>query len=154
VRLLHNSDILENIARIERFTAGLGADCLVSWFRSPADYIKARHCEDPRTAARQAGVPGGRGNLLPCRCVVEEIASLALAMTNFFPNLRIRVRHTCPKRANILRGLARAADHQRGCPEIAWPGRAACAGTPRRSIRGLGNVLRHAYDDVDPSLIW
>ena len=25
---------------------------------------------------------------------------------------------------------------------------------PRQSIRSLGNVLRHAYDGVDPGIIW
>jgi len=25
---------------------------------------------------------------------------------------------------------------------------------PWQSIRSLGNVLRHAYDGVDPSIIW
>lgn len=34
-------------------------------------------------------------------------------------------------------------DAERLCPTIDW-----------RGIRGLGNVLRHAYDVVDDTLIW
>ena len=28
------------------------------------------------------------------------------------------------------------------------------AGQPLHEVRGLGNVLRHAYDRIDPKLIW
>ena len=34
-------------------------------------------------------------------------------------------------------------DAERFCPTVDW-----------RGIRGLGNVLRHAYDVVDDALIW
>jgi uncharacterized protein with HEPN domain len=29
-----------------------------------------------------------------------------------------------------------------------------CPGLPWRDIRGIGNWLRHQYDDVDPQTIW
>jgi uncharacterized protein with HEPN domain len=29
-----------------------------------------------------------------------------------------------------------------------------CPGLPRRDIRGIGNWLRHQYDEVDPDSIW
>lgn len=31
---------------------------------------------------------------------------------------------------------------------------ALCAGIPWRDIRGIGNRLRHAYDNLDSMLIW
>jgi len=38
---------------------------------------------------------------------------------------------------------ALGADAEALCPHIPW-----------REIRGLGNQLRHAYDGVDPSVLW
>lgn len=32
--------------------------------------------------------------------------------------------------------------------------RRIAAGQPLHEVRGLGNVLRHSYDAVDPKLIW
>jgi uncharacterized protein with HEPN domain len=65
-----------------------------------------------------------------------------------------RFRNILPKRAGVLRGPARASGHQRSCSEIARDAEALAAEQPWQAIRGLGNVLRHASDGVDPNAIW
>src|SRR5467141_508072 len=82
------ADILENIARIERFTTGLDADGLAQ--NEQAFYAVLHALLIISEAARRLG---------------NEAETLA--------------------------------------PDQPW-----------QSIRSLGNVLRHAYDGVDPSIIW
>lgn len=81
-------DILDNIARIERFTAGLNADGLA---RNEQAFYAVLHA------------------LL----IISEAA----------------------------RRLGSEAE-------------ALAPDQPLQSIRSLGNVLRHAYDGIDPSVIW
>jgi uncharacterized protein with HEPN domain len=87
-RVQQFEDILENIARIERFTAGLDADGLA---RNEQAFYAVLHA------------------LL----IISEAA----------------------------RRLAGEADAL--APDQPW-----------QSIRSLGNVLRHAYDGVDPGIVW
>jgi len=82
-RLQQFEDILDNIERIERFTAGLDADGLAFYAVLHALLIISE-------AARRLG-----------------------------------------------------SEAERLAPDQPWP-----------SIRALGNVLRHAYDGVDPKIIW
>jgi uncharacterized protein with HEPN domain len=87
-RIQQFADILENIARIERFTAGFDADGLAG--NEQAFYAVLHALLIISEAARRLG---------------NEAEALA--------------------------------------PDQPW-----------QSIRSLGNVLRHAYDGVDPGIIW
>ncbi len=87
-RIQQFTDILENIARIERFTAGFDADGLAG--NEQAFYA-----------------------VLHALLIISEAAR---------------------RLGNDAETLA---------PDQPW-----------QSIRNLGNVLRHAYDGVDPSIIW
>ncbi len=87
-RIQQFADILENIARIERFTAGFDADGLAG--NEQAFYA-----------------------VLHALLIISEVAR---------------------RLGNEAEALV---------PDQPW-----------QSIRNLGNVLRHAYDGVDPSIIW
>jgi uncharacterized protein with HEPN domain len=87
-RLQQFEDILDNIERIERFTAGLDADGLAQ--NEQAFYAVLHALLIISEAARRLG-----------------------------------------------------SEAERLAPDQPW-----------QSIRALGNVLRHAYDGVDPTVIW
>ena len=87
----------------------------------------------------------------PQLCFTEILDSI-VAIDGFLTGIDLSryrtdllVRSAVERQLQILTEVAfrLGDDAERLCPTVDW-----------RGIRGLGNVLRHAYDIVDDALIW
>lgn len=80
--------------------------------------------------------------------ILENIARIRLYLDGFDKAHFLADERTCDAVERCLMRVSEAAIKLGEAAEITAPH------IPWRHIRGLGNVLRHAYDGVDPEILW
>ena len=80
--------------------------------------------------------------------ILDNIARINLYVDGFYLNRFVADERTCDAVERCLARISEAAVKLGSDAEVAFPS------IPWRNIRDLGNHLRHAYDGVDPHILW